>query len=274
MSRPAGPLLTALLRTLELIAARLDTTPVNLPGGQQLQLADLPEVVIREALAAAWRSVRADMDGILRRLRWESTEHMEVTEKADRVRSLSMHLDFAVELAGQLRYPPALVLIRTGLEHCAVDRLVFLGRTLTQRFAHIDDATWSEWQSARAAGEDWTRTIRDWTRTRRGEVRVVREGMFSEPDEVGNRSQISVYFFLLEQYRPTIGPPSSQRGTRAISNPDLRAMPAEPRPEDVPYPTDPLQRLVALHSHAHEMLTGLQYVSPATAWSRAADRLP
>ena len=40
-TRPDGPILLTLLRTLELISARLDTTPVNLPGGQQIQLADL-----------------------------------------------------------------------------------------------------------------------------------------------------------------------------------------------------------------------------------------
>lgn len=53
VSRPDGPLLMALLRTLEFVAARLDTTPVNLPGGQQVQLADLPEAAIREGIANA-----------------------------------------------------------------------------------------------------------------------------------------------------------------------------------------------------------------------------
>ncbi|HEY2044377.1 MAG TPA: ATP-binding protein [Jatrophihabitans sp.] len=52
-TRPGGPMLLSLLRTLELISARLDTTPVNLPGGQQVQLADLPEPAIREAVANA-----------------------------------------------------------------------------------------------------------------------------------------------------------------------------------------------------------------------------
>ncbi len=53
VTRPEGPLLIALLRTLELVSARLDTTPVNLPGGQQVQLADLPEAAIREGIANA-----------------------------------------------------------------------------------------------------------------------------------------------------------------------------------------------------------------------------
>jgi ATP-dependent DNA helicase RecG len=53
VTRPEGSLLLALLRTLELVSARLDTTPVNLPGGQQIQLADLPEAAIREGIANA-----------------------------------------------------------------------------------------------------------------------------------------------------------------------------------------------------------------------------
>lgn len=52
-TRPGGPVLSTLLRALELVSARLDTTPVNLPGGQQIQLADLPEAAIREAVANA-----------------------------------------------------------------------------------------------------------------------------------------------------------------------------------------------------------------------------
>lgn len=33
-------------------------------------------------------------------------------------------------------------------------------------------------------------------------------------------------------------------------------------PDEVPYPRDPLQRLVAMHGHAHELLTGFTYTSP------------
>lgn len=49
----SAPLLPALVRALELIDARSDRTPLNLPGGQQLQLADLPEAAVREAIMNA-----------------------------------------------------------------------------------------------------------------------------------------------------------------------------------------------------------------------------
>ncbi|RGC68467.1 Divergent AAA domain protein [Micromonospora sp. MW-13] len=53
VQRIPGPLLPALVRVLELIDARVDKTPVNLPGGQQVQLADLPEAAVREAVVNA-----------------------------------------------------------------------------------------------------------------------------------------------------------------------------------------------------------------------------
>lgn len=48
-----APLLLAIQRTFDLIEARVDRTSVNLPGGQQLQLADLPEAAVREAVVNA-----------------------------------------------------------------------------------------------------------------------------------------------------------------------------------------------------------------------------
>ncbi len=51
--RLPAPLLPALVRVLDVIDARVDKTPVNLPNGQQLQFADLPEVAVREAVVNA-----------------------------------------------------------------------------------------------------------------------------------------------------------------------------------------------------------------------------
>lgn len=53
VQRLGGPLLTSLLRIFELVGARIEKTAINLPNGQQLQLADLPESVVREGLANA-----------------------------------------------------------------------------------------------------------------------------------------------------------------------------------------------------------------------------
>jgi ATP-dependent DNA helicase RecG len=51
--RLTGATLPALERVFDLIEARLDRTSVNLPGGQQLQIADLPDPAVREAVINA-----------------------------------------------------------------------------------------------------------------------------------------------------------------------------------------------------------------------------
>jgi ATP-dependent DNA helicase RecG len=51
--RLEAPLLPGLERVFDLVSARLDRTSVNLPNGQQLQLADLPEAAVREAIINA-----------------------------------------------------------------------------------------------------------------------------------------------------------------------------------------------------------------------------
>ena len=48
-----GPLLSVLQRVFDLVAARVDRTSVNIGGGQQLQVADLPEGAVREAIVNA-----------------------------------------------------------------------------------------------------------------------------------------------------------------------------------------------------------------------------
>lgn len=45
-----GPLVVAVERVFDLIAARLETTPVSIGKGQQMHIADLPEPAVREAV--------------------------------------------------------------------------------------------------------------------------------------------------------------------------------------------------------------------------------
>ncbi|MEU1884555.1 ATP-binding protein [Micromonospora rifamycinica] len=66
VQRITGPLLRTLVRVLEIIDARVDKTPVNLPGGQQVQLADLPEAAVREAVVNALVHRDYRLDGPVR----------------------------------------------------------------------------------------------------------------------------------------------------------------------------------------------------------------
>lgn len=53
VQRLRRPLLPALQRSIELVATRIDRTPILLPSGQQIELPDLPEGPVREAIANA-----------------------------------------------------------------------------------------------------------------------------------------------------------------------------------------------------------------------------
>jgi len=78
----------------------------------------------------------------------------------------------------------------------------------------VTSAMWEEWQRDRDEGADWTTGIIDWSRTRQrgGTVRIIREGLFSEADENGQRLVMSVYYFLLREFDP-LCPPRSAAGT-------------------------------------------------------------
>jgi hypothetical protein len=180
-------------------------------------------------LASAWQAVHLILDRMRTRLQWHGTDQVDVEDKADRVRGLGSHLAGAVRLMDEFRYESAFALIRTSLEHVLVDWLVFRGNTYLQRFRSVSDKDWAEWQADRAAGVEWTRRIKDWTRYRSGDVRIVFEGIFSKPDEQGQREQISVYYFLLEQYQPAMGPPSQQTDDGVIDRNELRQLADENR---------------------------------------------
>lgn len=117
--------------------------------------------------------------------------------------------------------------MRSSLEHAVVDWLMFLGRTYVQRFARVSDETWARCQAERQVGVDWTTRIVRWNRTRRGDVTIDYEGLFSEPHEDGSRDQLSIYYFLLEEYDGLVGPPSVQQEDAFASLDELRAIATE-----------------------------------------------
>lgn len=49
--RLEGPLVAAFARVMEVVRSRLNSAPLNLPDGQQIQLQDFPELAVREAIA-------------------------------------------------------------------------------------------------------------------------------------------------------------------------------------------------------------------------------
>jgi hypothetical protein len=149
------------------------------------------------------------LQGLRGRLQHQNdTQHMQHTDCADRVRNLGMYLQAALLQAESNAYLPAFATLRTALEHMLVDHLVFSGARYIRVFTGVDDATWSEWQRKRAAGEDFTGVI-DWVR-KRTEVEITTEGPRSTPDDDGQSYIISPHYFLLREYQPYLGPASAQ----------------------------------------------------------------
>jgi hypothetical protein len=150
------------------------------------------------------------VDGLGARLLVGDTHYGQHDDMAARARALGHHLDAAVRLAEVNSYPSSLALLRVCLEHQLLDDLIFRGRRLVQLVTEVTAERWGEWQDQRESGADWTRDILDWSfNSRKGTVRILREGMYSDPDEHGHRWSISVYYFLVQQY-DALGPRPSE----------------------------------------------------------------
>jgi hypothetical protein len=156
------------------------------------------------------KALVVDLNQVHGHLQHGSVEHSHHDDLALRCRSLGVLLDSALSATERDAYGPAFALIRSALEHVMIDKLAFLGERYVQVFTGVDDETWRTWLAAKESGEPWTSTIIDWTRTRKGQVRITREGLFSEPKEDGTRETISMHYFLLSEYSPLIGPPGVQ----------------------------------------------------------------
>ncbi|UVS81439.1 hypothetical protein [Actinokineospora sp. UTMC 2448] len=133
------------------------------------------------------------------------TSHAQHTDFANRAKSLANYLDAGLTLTKQDLYGPAFATLRTALEHVSVDYLAFLGQRYVQLIDQVDEATWAQWQERRATGQ-WPHVI-GWTRTKKGRVTITFEGLRSDSDDY----IISIYYFLLNQYQPNLGPPSIQQ---------------------------------------------------------------
>jgi hypothetical protein len=106
-------------------------------------------------------------------------------------------------------YAPALALCRVALEHHVIDMLIMLGRTYVQRFKSVSEERFGEWEAAQAAGDPAYDGIVSMTRTRKGDVRLVREGLRSDTgDQI-----LGIHYFLMQQYSPFMGTPGRYAAT-------------------------------------------------------------
>lgn len=148
------------------------------------------------------------VSGLTDRLLTGQTYHLQHAEMAGRAKALGERLNAALQLALVDSYLASFSLLRTAMEHQLLDELIFLGRRHIQIIGNVSDEQWERWQAERAAGMEWAQDVVELTRLSRSKVRVVREGLNSEPDENGRCFSLSIYYFLREHYNPLAPRPS------------------------------------------------------------------
>lgn len=179
-------------------------------------------------LRDAWTRLHARLGSLRQNLDFgDDTFHVEFASKANRAANLALHLDAALQLADRHLYAPAFSVMRSCLEHAVVDWLVFLGHTYVERIRGVSEQDWAQWQAAHEANRDGTTGIVKSTRTHKGDVTIHRGGLYTEPDEHGKRGQLSIYYFLVEEYDGLVGRPADQAPDEFLSRDQLREVAAE-----------------------------------------------
>lgn len=172
-------------------------------------------------------SLIARLGKMRRALRHGSTEHLFHSDAAERCKSLAITLESAATLCERDVYAPAFALLRTALEQTLVDKLVFSGRRHVRVFTGVTEEAWQTLQQERASGAKW-QGVTEWSRSRKGRVRIVREGLFSQSAD-GDRGQvIGPHYFLLRDFIPFVAPPMvHEQEDDGLSTPEDRRTFAE-----------------------------------------------
>lgn len=130
-------------------------------------------------------------------------EHYQHLKFSTRSLLLADHLRAVLVLASERRYPSALVILRTALEHHLMDRLLFLGNRWVQEsgikrkdVAAEDARLRALQQGARPDIQRW------WYDDAKGTMNVVVRGIYSEGARGPRSMTLSRYYFVLDQYDP------------------------------------------------------------------------
>ena len=131
--------------------------------------------------------------------------HDQHSKFAERSALLADHLSAALLLSEHWHYAPALVAVRTGLEHHLADRLLFLANRYLQVYPvkKADVATEEVRLAALKAGP--RPDIARWS-MKDGRMNVTVRGLYAQ-GSLGRGLTLSPYYFVGEQYDPFTGRP-------------------------------------------------------------------
>ncbi|MET8845803.1 hypothetical protein [Amycolatopsis sp. NPDC004625] len=153
----------------------------------------------------------SELVSLRRRLRHgNDVEYSQHGEFADRARGMGEQLRGAVMLARADLYAPAFGCLRMAFEHMLVDRLLFLGRRIIRYVENVEADVWEEWNRRRDNGDEEFLLVTEWSRTKKGRVEIVERGLRSTPSSGLESYELSPYYFLVKQFQPYMGTPSSQ----------------------------------------------------------------
>ncbi len=147
------------------------------------------------------------------------------TEFAERTEHLAGHFGGVLEAADGARFPSALSVARTALEHHVIDRLLLLADRYVEVVRPDDPADVDQWERDWVAkSEAWTRDVESIERTRDGKaLRLVRSGHSVRDDAGDERERISPYWVTLEHHDAFLGHPNLQSQiVRPFDDPDER----------------------------------------------------
>jgi len=151
-----------------------------------------------------------ELRGFASRVTGGSVLYWQHTEFCDRAAELADHLDAVTLLARRAMYASSFALLRTALEHHVIDYLLLLGRRHVQIYKDVGDYEFDRLHAAWKAGEKWSTSIESLER-RKNDVRVVRRGVPVRPEgSDGPGYEISVYYAVLDEHSPFVGPPHQQ----------------------------------------------------------------
>jgi hypothetical protein len=161
-------------------------------------------------LLDAAADVLADLRYFQGQLQRGRVAHYQHDVFAERALSLELYLSSALRLCHEEQYLPAYAILRAALEHHLIDRLLFVGRRYKRVYTEVKKSDYekfrSDWRSGQPGTEDIVRI--EW---KDGTVVVVRTGLHPAGGTRGTRGRtLSIYYFLLHEFDPFIGPPHEQ----------------------------------------------------------------
>jgi len=151
------------------------------------------------------RSLIAALSGLEGRIESGNVTYEQHRVYAQRASALVEQLSAALALAANNYYGPAFCLLRPALEQAIFDRLLCLGTQYVQTMSDVSEETFSRWKVERDAGAEWARNVMKMERNDNGVVRLQLRGISSR-DPGADDISISIYFFLLQEFRPLVPP--------------------------------------------------------------------